>query len=204
MDIKTAIRWVKSNAGNYGIDPDKIGIWGHSSGGHLAALAAFSAGHPLFSTGTPELEKVHAVATLAAPVDLLSMGDWHDNPNSPESKFLGGMVQQQTEKAQQANPLTYLNGDIPTTLIIHGETDDICPVEQGRLLHLALEDSSYLEIKGADHDLVGGVLTMDEILILIQSFFTRNLKIGLPNKDSLEKHREEVKLAVNWFKENSK
>ncbi|WP_409271615.1 alpha/beta hydrolase fold domain-containing protein [Neobacillus sp. SCS-31] len=205
LDVKEAIRWVKLNAKNYNIDENKVGIWGHSSGGHLATLAALSADHPEFaSKGQVISEKVNAVATLAGPVDLLAMGGWHNNPNSPESKFLGGSVQDQSERAKLANPTHYINGHTPPVLIIQGDYDEICPVQQSQLLHKHLPNSSYLEIKGADHDFVGGVLTLDDVLSIVRSFFERNLKIGLINEEELVKHREEVNKVMNWFKENSK
>jgi acetyl esterase/lipase len=205
LDVKQAIRWVKKNASNYNIDENKIGIWGHSSGGHLATLAALSANHPDYLTEDSRVsDTVNAVATLAGPVDLLLMGDWHNNPKSPESKFLGGSVQKQITQANKANPINYINEDIPPVLIIQGDNDEICPVQQSQILHSKLLNSAYLEIKGADHDFIGGVLTMDEIISLVRSFFTRNLKTGLISKEELGKHREEVEKVMNWFKENSK
>jgi acetyl esterase/lipase len=205
LDVKEAILWVKANAKNYHIDENKIGIWGHSSGGHLATLAALSADHPEFSSEDQLIsEKVNAVVTLAGPVDLLEMGGWHNNPNSPESKFLGGSVQEQRIQAKLANPIHYINEDPPPALIIQGDVDEICPVQQSQLLHKALPNSSYLEIKGADHDFVGGVLAFDEILNLVRSFFTRNLKTGLINKEELANHRKEVRKVMDWFKETSK
>ncbi|MFJ7954576.1 alpha/beta hydrolase fold domain-containing protein [Lysinibacillus sp. NPDC096418] len=205
QDVKQAIRWVKLNAKNYNIDENKVGIWGHSSGGHLATLAALSADHPEFSSkGQFISEKVNAVATLAGPVDLLEMGGWHNNPNSPESKFLGGSVQEQSVKAKLANPIHYIKGDTPPVLIIQGSYDEICPVQQSQLLYKELPNASYLEIKGADHDFVGGILTLDDVLSVVRSFFKRNLKTGLITKEELAKHREEVNKVINWFEEKSK
>ncbi len=205
LDVKEAIRWVKLNAEKYNVDPNRVGIWGHSSGGHLATLAAMSADHSEFlPVEQPVSEKVQAVVTLAGPTDLLKMGGWHDNPNSPESKFLGGRVQNQQAKAKLANPINYISGETPPVLIIQGDHDEICPVQQSQLLHKELPHSSYLEIKGADHDFVGGVLTLDDVLSLVCSFFKRNLITGLIKGEELAKHREEVNRVMNWFKENSK
>lgn len=205
LDVKQAIRWVKLNAKTYNIDENKIGIWGHSSGGHLATLAALSADHPELSEEHQSVsEKVNAVASLAGPVNLQEMGGWHNNPNSPESKFLGGCVQEQSVRATLANPIHYINEETPPVLIVQGDNDEICPVSQSQMLHKELPNSSYLEIKGADHDFVGGVLTLDDILNLVRSFFIRNLKTGLMNKEELANHREEVEKVMNWFKENSK
>ncbi|MCC2686837.1 MAG: putative lipase/esterase, partial [Paenibacillaceae bacterium] len=70
-DVKAAIRWVKSHAVKYNLDPDKIGIWGHSAGGHLAALAGV-AKEEISLEGDCELPgistEVQAVITSAAPI----------------------------------------------------------------------------------------------------------------------------------------
>lgn len=203
LDVKTAIRWVKENASKYNIDQNKIGIWGHSSGGHLSTLAALSANRAEFSTDHSISDAVNAFVSLAGPVDLLEMGSWHNNPNSPESKFLGGSVQQQKEAAIKANPINYINEDLPPALLIHGDNDQMCPVEQSRKLYTSLPNSSYLEIKGADHDFIAGVLTMNEILVLVRSFFTKTLVNGLMSKEEYEKHQQEVEQVMNWFKDHS-
>ncbi|MBS4172908.1 alpha/beta hydrolase [Bacillus sp. FJAT-49736] len=205
LDVKAAIRWVKEHADQYNMDENKIGIWGHSSGGHLSTLAALSADHAEFLMGDEKVsDKVNAVASLAGPVDLLSMGTWHDNPNSLESKFLGGSVQEQKDLAQKANPINYIRENVPPFLIVHGDNDKICPVQQSRMLHNELHNSSYLEIKGADHDFIAGTLNMDEILKLVLSFFNKTLKTGLMTADEIHEHQEEVEKVVNWFITNSK
>ncbi|WP_051556505.1 alpha/beta hydrolase [Alkalihalobacterium bogoriense] len=204
LDIKTAISWIKDHADEYGIDREKIGLWGHSSGGHLATLTAFSAGHNEFTTNSKTSEQVQAVCALAGPVDLLSMGTWHDLPNSPEAKFIGGSLCENEERAKKTNPISYIEENPIPSLLIHGDYDEIVPVEQSRLLHNVLPNSTYLEIKGADHDFIGGMLSLDEILPIVRSFFEKTLKQGLLNKEQLARHRAEVKKVVEWFKENSK
>lgn len=203
QDVKAAIRWVKANAKKYDINPEKIGIWGHSSGGHLASLAGTSSG-----VGTLEddngnqgnTSEVNAVVSIAGPSDLLKMGGWHDLPNSPESKFIGGPLTSNTETARKANPIIYIGQNPPPFLIIHGDTDGIVPISQGELLYKSLPNASFLTIKGADHNLVGGNLTFEDILITVKVFFERHLKKSLPGSETLAKHRKEMAQVIEYFK----
>jgi acetyl esterase/lipase len=77
-DAKRAVAWVRAHAADLNVDPDRIGLAGGSAGGHLALLAAYSAGEPALSA--PELEgvdvRVRAVASLYGQVGLDTMY-WH-------------------------------------------------------------------------------------------------------------------------------
>lgn len=146
-DIKAAIRWVRANADQYGIDPTRVGMWGHSAGAHLAALAAVT-------TGVPELEgecgnagfdsSVQAVVPIAPPLDFLI--DWYAVQQIPLSEdiaglstaLLGGAPERNQELARLASPLWHLGESSPPHLIIHGEDDDVVPISQARAYASAL------------------------------------------------------------------
>ena len=129
-DCKAAIRWLRANAAKYHLDPDHIGVWGASAGGHLVAL--------LGTTGSvKELEgkggnldqssRVQCVVDWFGPTDLATMGGSHDKPGSPESRLIGGPVQENKEKARKASPLTYVSKDSAPFLIMHGDQDNTVP-----------------------------------------------------------------------------
>ena len=82
QDVIAGIQWLRSAGAEYGLDPERIGVWGASAGGHLAALAALSA---------PET-RVRAVAAVYPPVDFLQMGEESASPRSYESRFLGAPI----------------------------------------------------------------------------------------------------------------
>jgi len=103
-DCKGAIRFLRANAPKYGIDPDRIAVWGSSAGGHLAALVATTGGVARLEGDSGgnlgQSSSVRAGATFFGPTDLLFMepdcsaqaigcGPDHDVPSSPESKLLG-------------------------------------------------------------------------------------------------------------------
>jgi acetyl esterase/lipase len=140
-DVKMAVRWVHEHAEEYHLDAQRIGVWGHSSGGHLAALLGAS-GDRRTPEDKPVIERysvqVQAVATLSGPADLLHMGEWNPNPNSFESQLLGGPVLERVELARNASPVAFINGAMPPFLIIHGIQDDLVPFQQAVILNNAL------------------------------------------------------------------
>lgn len=103
-DCKGAIRYLRAHASTYGIDPDRIAVWGSSAGGHLAALVATSGGLAALEGDVggnlEQSSSVQVGATFFGPTDLLFMapdcdlqplgcGSDHDAPESAESKLLG-------------------------------------------------------------------------------------------------------------------
>lgn len=191
-DVKAAFRWVRANASTYGFDPARMGAWGSSAGGHLVALlgtahevADWDAIH---EENSGVSSRPDAVCNWFGPTDFLRMNDFpsridHDSPDSPESKFIGGPIQENEEKAQRANPISYVTADDPPMLHMHGELDRAVPFNQSELLHAALEDagvdSTLYMVKSADHGFRNMVGDSPETLIgRVAEFFART--IGKP------------------------
>jgi acetyl esterase/lipase len=157
-DVKAAVRWLRANADQLHIDPQRIGVWGHSAGAHLAALLGTTgdvaelegtSGSPGYSS------RVQAVATLAAPTDFLQMGGTHDDPDSPEARLVGGPIHERMAEVARANPITYVSRAMPPFLLLHGAADDTVPAGQSRLLFDALRaagaDVTLHMFPGAGH-----------------------------------------------------
>ena len=146
-DCKTAIRWARAHAEKYGIDPERIGVFGGSAGGHLAALVGASGGEKYLEGKGPYASfssAVQAVSENYGPTDFLKMNDApgnmdHNSPTSPESEFIGGPIQQNTGKVKLANPITYVDASDPPMLIVHGLKDMSVPYHQSELLYEALQ-----------------------------------------------------------------
>jgi acetyl esterase/lipase len=168
-DAKAAIRWLRANAGELGIDPDRIGVWGHSAGGHLAALLGASGGLPALEgqSGSPgHSSRVQAAMPISAPSDFLAIppGWHHVEPRRATSKLVGGPLEQRRAVVRLANPIAHIGGDTPPFLIVHGEDDDVVPVEHAQLLHDALtrsgSESTLVRLPRADHVLAAPALGM--------------------------------------------
>lgn len=163
-DCKAAIRWLKANASKYGYDAGKIGIWGTSAGGHLVAMLGVS-GDVAALEGTlgkhlDQNSKVACVVNYFGPANFLTMGDHpssikHNAPNSPESKLVGGAVQENKKVAREASPVTHVSaGDAPI-LIVHGTKDKLVPYPQSVEFTAALKKAkvpvTFITMKDAGH-----------------------------------------------------
>jgi acetyl esterase/lipase len=199
-DVKTAVRWLRANAGAHGLDPARIGLWGTSAGGHLAAVAGLAPrgtfegednldqssavqcvlnayGPTLFTAMDAQTETEKATlqpqpaALLSAPPmrggvvvppgsgDVAARGEGaprgggvpgppgggrggaatpHDAPTSPESRLVGAPIQTVPDRVRAASPMTYVTGEAPPFLIMHGLADNSVPHGQSVLLYEAL------------------------------------------------------------------
>jgi acetyl esterase/lipase len=164
-DVKAAIRWVRAHAGELGIDPDRIGIWGHSAGGHLALLAAVTADDPALEgdAGTPGVSSaVQAVIAGCTRTEMLI--DWYaaDGKPFPEevdaslAALLGRPRIGRDEVARLASPYWHLRPGLPPALLMHGTEDETVPINQARAFvarSRALgNDVEMMELPGVGHD----------------------------------------------------
>lgn len=187
-DCKAAIRWLRANSARYNLDADHIAAWGASAGGHLAAMLGTSG-------GVAELEgtlgnnmassRVQAVVDFFGPTDFLQMdaaalpgGQKHNPADSPESQLVGGAIQDNKEKVTQANPITYVSGDDPPFLILHGERDPLVPVNQSELLFDALTRAgvkvTFHKVVGAGHG--GPQFSTRAVRAMVLAFLDEHLK----------------------------
>jgi acetyl esterase/lipase len=159
-DVKTAVRWVRRVAGQFGFDGDNIGLWGSSAGGHLAGCAAISQEQDFASPEHAEFSScVQAVvdgygptnfgqidagcrqsATIGTDAESLGIGSVipAGHPDSFESKLLGSAVSESPSKVELADPVHYIRRGCPPFLIVHGESDTLIPSSQSQHLYDAL------------------------------------------------------------------
>lgn len=179
-DVRTAIRWLRSIASGYGVDSSRIGLWGASAGGHLAALAALAPANAFRSADAAFRDQdtaVQAVVVGYAPIDFLQL-DAHRpppgtrsedpeslllpdpdqrsiEPHSYESLLLGAPIATCPERVRAANPIAYIGERPAPFLILHGLADTTVPPHQSELLYNALRagrtEVSLALIEGLGH-----------------------------------------------------
>jgi acetyl esterase/lipase len=192
-DCKAAIRWLRAHAKNYNIDVNRVGVWGASAGGHLAALVGTTGDIKDFDKGDnlDQSSAVQAVCDWYGPTDLLQMIPQAEAAHSPEAKsykdphsilakFLGGLPDAKPQVAKAANPITYISKSDPPFLIMHGDQDQLVPLGQSLLLLDGLKaagiDATLEVVKGRGHgDLnVNGLDATNRV----RQFFIDRLKPG--------------------------
>jgi acetyl esterase/lipase len=187
VDAKCAVRYLRANAKDLDIDPDEIGVWGHSAGGHLASLVGTTGPGAGWDVG-PYLNQssaVEAVADLAGPSNLVTLGD-EGGPGLVKDNFeslLGPVpAEQLAAELKAASPVTYVSGGDPPFLIIHGDKDPIVPLAQSEELASALESVhvpvSLVVVEGGGHalDEPGAKPDPDQIEAMIVDFFVRDVQ----------------------------
>lgn len=159
-DAQRAVRFVRFHAERYGIDPNKIGGLGGSSGGHLASLLATLDGdgdQDSYSEIDRMSAKIQAAVVRAPPTDF---GGWVDSATI--GLLLGARLREgmnaSTEEmriAIEASPVSYVSNDDPPMLLIHGDKDDTVPFSQSEKLREALKKAGVtvelVRVDGAGH-----------------------------------------------------
>jgi acetyl esterase/lipase len=165
-DVKAAIRWLRANAAAYGIDPDHIGIWGGSAGGHLAALAGVTGDLPELegSSGSARYSsRVQAVAVASAPSDFLhaggQMSTGAESPHHPVTRLFGGTVADRADLMRLASPIYLVHRGAPPFLIAHGTLDETVPFEQAERFYAALVaagvEAEFVPLEGVEAGAAG-------------------------------------------------
>lgn len=190
-DVKAAVRWVRANADELDIDPERIGVWGHSAGGHLAALLGTTGNLPELegASGSPGYSsRVQAVIAVSPPTDFLEIpAGWsHVEPRRVTSKLVDGPLEERGELVRMANPIAHIRPGTPPFLIIHGEDDEVVPVQQAVKLYDALvasgSEATLVRLPDADHWLAApahGITTegaWDEVGRHAIGFFSEHLR----------------------------
>ncbi len=144
-DIKRAVRYVRFHAADFGIDPNKIGISGGSSGGHLSITTAATGddGDPNAKDPVNRVSsRINAVACFFPPTDFLNYGKEgahaFDNPFLKGYHPAFGLQASATEAdkvklATELSPIYALTSKMPPTLIIHGGADPLVPLQQSQI-----------------------------------------------------------------------
>ncbi len=191
QDCRAAIHWLRENADQYGINPQKIAVWGSSAGGHLASMLGVS------STGNEQevsSSQVQAVINYYGPSAFLRMDDYpskivHHSANSPESRLLGFPIRQNRKRAREASPFHHVISNLVPFIHFHGIRDQLVPYNQSLIFHQKLlssgNSSRLITVTNGGHTMPGSFTKKLVIPFLDFHFHNRGVlpesqKIKLP------------------------
>jgi acetyl esterase/lipase len=152
-DVRRATRFIRLNAKDFGIDPDRIGVCGGSAGGHLSLMLGTTAddGAKESQDGVDRAsDRVGAVVAYFPPVDLR---EWvGPNDQFPALEF-------DPQQAESMSPLLQVTKDDAPTLLIHGDQDGLVKLDNSERILKAFErenvPSELIVIEGAGHGFFG-------------------------------------------------
>lgn len=142
-DVQRAVRFVRHHAGDYEVDPQRLGITGGSAGGHLSLLVAANGGPGRPDAPDPvdrESSAVQAAAVFYPVTDLLNLGESTENPGDggPPKSFVRAFGPQSTNMAawkvigRDLSPIYNVTSRLPPVLIHHGDADTLVPLDQSK------------------------------------------------------------------------
>lgn len=202
-DMNRAVRFIRHHAADYGIDPGRVGVTGASAGGHLSLMLATAGGKGDPDARDPvdrESSRVQAVACFFPPTDFLNYGATghelihardHGKPFRPafdyreldkESNLWVPVTDEGRLRAiaREVSPVTHVSADDPPTLLIHGDSDPLVPLQQSALFAAKLKAAGVpaeLVVKqGAGHGWLGILKDTERVT----EWFDRHLKVKAP------------------------
>ena len=179
-DVKCAIRSIRAHSAEYNIDQNRIGAFGASAGGHLVSLLGTSDINAGFDMGEylEYSSRVQAVVDIFGPADLTLQNFSDEQIQNARQVFTA-------DQLMPASPVTYISPDDPPFLILHGDRDEVVPLEQSQVLYDALTSggvsADFVIVQNAGHGFQSDAdvpiqPTYQQISQLIVEFFEGQLK----------------------------
>ena len=172
-DVKAAIRYLRANARRWHIDPERLGIWGTSSGGNTSLLVGLTADDPRYEDGSyaTESDAVSFVVSCFPPTDMMEAIDAFGNEDDPfRLYYFGpfaavvgathetGLSDDVRRRAADMSPYLQVRDGVayPPTMLLHGTADTVVPYRQSVKMHKRLlehgVDSRLVLVDGAEHE----------------------------------------------------
>ena len=183
-DSKAAVRWMRANASQYHIDPNRIGAAGGSARGHLVAMLGTTIDDPEFEgdEGNNNFSsRVEAVAAFNPAVDLVSFGKKADGAGkNAVYQFLGTTYSENPKLWEAATPLLHVSKKSALFLFLHGTADQTVPyqqsVEMKSRVKAARVCAELFTAEGAGHAFFNSPPWFEPTLKRMEEFFTSVLK----------------------------
>jgi acetyl esterase/lipase len=163
-DVRRAIRFIRYNASKWGIDSNRLGVFGGSAGGHLSLVLGTAPDNGDPGAKEDFLKESNRVASVVAyfpPVDLRPIArGLRPAPAAGERRERFPALNFEKEKAPDYSPILHVSPDDPPTLLIHGDKDELVPVSNSQIIYEAFQKNNVktklIIIEGAGHGFRGG------------------------------------------------
>lgn len=167
-DVRRSVRFIRLNAEKYGVDPNRLGVYGGSAGGHLSLVLGTTGDDGNPQAKDPVLRVSNRVATVVAYFPPTDLRPWV----TPESSYYKNFpaLQFDAKLADDFSPLLHTSKDDPPTLLIHGDKDKLVPIDHSENILAAFKKSGVtaelVVIEGAAHGFRGedGKLASDKLV----------------------------------------
>lgn len=161
-DVRRAVRFIRYNAKQWGVDPNRLGVFGGSAGGHLSLVlgTASDNGDPAAKEDfMKESDRVAAIVAYFPPVDLRSITRGVNPPQIDGKPDRFPALNFDKAKAPDYSPILFVSPDDPPTLLIHGDKDDLVPISNSQRIYEAFQQNKvktqFIIIEGAAHGFRG-------------------------------------------------
>ncbi len=166
-DVRRAVRFIRLNAADWGVDPSRLGVSGGSAGGHLTLMLGTASDEGDPNAEDPVLrvsDRVAAVAAFCPPVDLRGMerGSIPRRPGDPaavQRPIVLDALNFDPAQAAEYSPLVQVSADDSPALMIHGDADLLVPSKDSEEMYAALAKAGVatekLILPGAEHAIKG-------------------------------------------------
>jgi acetyl esterase/lipase len=162
-DVRRSVRFIRLNADKFGIDANRLGVFGMSAGGHLSLMLGTGADEGDAKATDPVLrasDRVQAVAAWVAPTDLKIMVRAASDRLPAYDRFPA--LDLDLASAERVSPLSLVSDDDAPSLLLAGDKDDLVPIEHSRRIHAAFEKAGVatklVVLEGAGHGFGGADL----------------------------------------------
>ena len=198
LDMHRAVRYIRTNAKEYKIDPDRIGITGGSAGGHLSLMqgTAGAPGNPMTKDPIDRASsRVQAVACFFPPTDFLNYGakgkdaigrgtlagfkaPFDFKTFDPKTRLYDRITDEKTivETGKLISPINHVTANAPPTLIIHGDKDLLVPIQQAESFVAKMKEAGAVAELVVRTDAVHGWKGIEQDRVLFADWFDKHLK----------------------------
>lgn len=177
-DVRRAVRFIRANSEKFHVDPNRLGVYGMSAGGHLSLMLGTASDEGNKNDRDPVLrvsDRVQAVVAFVAPTDLTIMVK--DAPNRLPAYDRFPALNLDMASAKTHSPLLQVSADDAPTLLLVGVKDDLVPVDHSRRIQKAFDEqkvpNKLVEYPEAGHGL--GPKDLENAIAEMTTWFEQHL-----------------------------